>query len=242
MTTLRAHEEAAARRGVPAPAKTSPVEGVIKFGADHQAGPLPVDDAVLDELLAWRSILFDLAMIGQDPRRYEGAGFGNASARVGPAVAPRGKRAFVVTGTQTGGLPTTTRDHLVLVKAYDARANTVVSAGPIAASSESLTHGAVYDADPTARVVLHAHAPTIFDAREELGLPSTAPHVEYGTPEMAYEVERLMRGTSLRAGRVFAMAGHEDGVVSFGATASAAGAAMLTALARARAIRASRAR
>jgi ribulose-5-phosphate 4-epimerase/fuculose-1-phosphate aldolase len=239
VTTLRLHEADAARRR---PAGPAAVEGVTKFAAAHEARALPVNDPVIDELLAWRSILFDLAMIGRDPARYEGAGFGNASARVGPSVAPRGKRAFVVTGTQTGGTRDLARDGLVVVKAYDARANTVVSVGPVDPSSESLTHGAVYDAEPSARVVLHAHAPEIFRARDALGLPSTAAHVEYGTPEMAWEVERLMRGTSLRAGRVFAMAGHEDGIVGFGATASAAGAALLTALARARALTASRAR
>ena len=60
----------------------------------------------------------------------------------------------------------------------------------------------------------------------------TRADVAYGTPEMADEVRRLFCETDVRQLRIFGMAGHEDGIVTFGRTADEAGSAMLGALAR----------
>ena len=46
--------------------------------------------------------------------------------------------------------------------------------------------------------------------------PATEPDVPYGTPEMAREVQRLFRETDVRNWKIFAMAGHRDGIVAFG--------------------------
>jgi hypothetical protein len=53
-------------------------------------------------------------------------------------------------------------------------------------------------------------------------LPTTAPEVPYGTPEMANEFRRLYRDFDFRKTRLAVMAGHEDGIVSVGATLEAA--------------------
>jgi hypothetical protein len=50
---------------------------------------------------------------------------------------------------------------------------------------------------------------------------------------MAAETRRLFRDEKVRAGGIFAMGGHEDGVVAFGRTAEAAGTVLLCVLARA---------
>jgi L-ribulose-5-phosphate 4-epimerase len=44
----------------------------------------------------------------------------------------------------------------------------------------------------------------------------TTVDVAYGTPEMAREVMRLFRAGDIRQTRIFAMAGHRDGIVAFG--------------------------
>jgi hypothetical protein len=49
-------------------------------------------------------------------------------------------------------------------------------------------------------------------------VPSTGYNVAYGTPEMAREFVRLYRETEFAKEGVAQMAGHEDGVVSFGDT------------------------
>jgi L-ribulose-5-phosphate 4-epimerase len=46
--------------------------------------------------------------------------------------------------------------------------------------------------------------------------PATVSSVTYGTPEMAREVQRLFRETDLRSRKIFAMAGHRDGIIVFG--------------------------
>src|SRR5512134_3622137 len=125
----------------------SPAEGVTRFQVDHE--PRMLEGRVYGEtarvLAAWREVLARLGLIGRDPARYQGLGYGNVSARVGPfGDVGRGQRRFLVTGTQTGGRPSLTLADFCLVERYDLDANQVRSVGPLPPSSESLTHGAIY--------------------------------------------------------------------------------------------------
>lgn len=204
-------------------------EGVIKFKLDFsRAGP--VDMQPLADLNHWRTILWQQALIGQDPARYEGYGFGNVSQRIGDDDAVRGKRCFVISGTQTGHLPELDNTHYTVVKSYDAASNAVSATGPIKPSSESLTHGMIYDLDNAIRIVLHVHSPDIWLAADSLGIPVTDSTVPYGTPQMAAEVQRLFKETDVHERKIFSMGGHEDGVVSFGTSAEEAGEILLRTL------------
>ena len=204
-------------------------EGVIKFKLQFSE-TAPMEMEHLAELNSWRNILWQHALIGQDPNRYEGLGFGNVSQRIGDFSAPRGKRSFIISGTQTGHLPELDNIHYTHVRKYDAASNTVTAEGPIKPSSESLTHGMIYDLDNEIRVVLHVHSPDIWLAAGSLGVPITDTTVPYGTPKMAEEVQRLFNKTDVREKKIFSMGGHEDGVVSFGSTAEEAGAILLRTL------------
>lgn len=213
-----------------------PSEGVVKFTARHR--PAALEERVYGEparaLAGWREVLRRLGGIGQDPGRYGGAGFGNLSLRVPPlGEAGRGRRRFLVTGTQTGGRPALALADCCVVERYDLEQNQVTSFGPAEPSSESLTHGAIYDAAPSSRAVFHVHAPELWRRARALGLPLSRPDVPYGTPEMAREVERLFREAALGVHGIFAMAGHEDGVLAFGDSADQAGAILLRHAARA---------
>jgi len=210
-------------------------EGVIKFTADHEERPLPPHrfSDLVAQLAAWREILAGLGLVGQVEGRYEGAGFGNVSGRMGPFPGARGQRPFLVSGTQTGGKKCVSLADFVVVSSWDAHTNRVTSWGPVLPSSESLTHAALYDLAPNVRFVLHAHAPVLWQRAKELRLPTSRDDVGYGTPEMAHEVQRLWRETTLPETRLFAMGGHTDGVIAFGRTCDEAGAALLTPLARA---------
>ncbi len=192
---------------------------------EHRAGP-PLLWSQVRELAAWRRTLWEARLVGQDAARYEGAGYGNVSRRLGPLERPPGRRRFVITGTQTGGLPALAPAHFAVVEAYDPAHNRVVSAGPILPSSEAMTHGAVYDAAAEVRWVFHVHSPEIWQQARTLGVPATRPDVPYGSPEMAAEVARLFRETQARRLGLFVMKGHEDGVVAFGATAEDAAAVL----------------
>lgn len=210
-------------------------EGVIKFRALHEERPLDAarHGALACRLVAWREVMAMTQLVGQDPARYGGAGYGNVSGRVGPPSLARGARAMLITGTQTGGTAALGLRHFCVVERYDAARNLVHSHGPIAPSSETLTHGAIYDLSPAIRFVLHAHSPVIFAASAALGIPTTHPRVAYGTPEMAREVQRLYGQSSLPTVRILAMGGHEDGIIVFGHSAEEAGQTLVTYLARA---------
>lgn len=211
-------------------------EGVVKYRAEHrevglagapEEGLVPVAAA----LAAWRHPLRGLGWIGQDPERYGGYGFGNLSARVAEG--------FLVTGSQTGGVHRLDLDGFALVERWDLAANRLWSRGRVPASSESLTHAALYQASAAAAspvgAVFHVHAPELWREREGLGLPVTDPAVPYGTPEMAAEVVRAWRRleeAERSTSGLLAMGGHEDGLLAWGPAPERAGQALLDALLR----------
>ncbi|MBE0598562.1 MAG: class II aldolase/adducin family protein [Desulfuromonadales bacterium] len=206
-------------------------EGVIKFELEFSAAA-PLAQAELADLIAWRRILHLLRLIGRDPGRYGGYGYGNLSRRLPPQEAPAPLRRFVISGTQTGGLPELLPAHFAVVSECRPTANLVVAQGPIRPSAEALTHGAIYAADPQIRFVMHVHSPDLWHSAERLGLPVIGENASYGSPEMAAEVKRLLTATAARQG-IFAMGGHEDGIFVFGVSAEEAGSILLKSLAQA---------
>jgi len=212
-----------------------PDEGVIQFGVEHERRELEARryGELACELIAWREIMALTGLVGQEPGRYEGAGYGNVSSRVGPRSAAIGKRSFLITGSQTSGNRCIDLGDFAVVDGYDYSANRVRSHGCSMPSSESMTHAAVYDASPLVRCVLHAHSPVLWRRRHALRLPVTDPSVSNGTPEMALEVRRLYRETVLPERQVLAMGGHEDGILVFGRNPEDAGGVLLRWLARA---------
>jgi len=181
-----------------------------------------IEFAGLADLNAWRKLLHKLGLIGEDPHRYGGVGFGNLSIRVPPFDVPPRARRFLITGTQTGGKPELSAADYSLVTHSDPERNRLVAEGPVAPSSEALTHGMVYELDERLRVVMHVHSPDIWRHADELGIAATSRRAAYGTPEMAAEVRQLLQTRAAR-GRILVMGGHEDGVISFGETADKAG-------------------
>ena len=183
-------------------------EGVIKFDLQYQASA-PEPGNALDELLQWRDVFFRLGIIGQDPARYDGLAFGNISCR-------SSGNQFIISGSQTGGLLHCKSEHYSIVDSCDVQTNRVVAHGPIAPSSESLTHGAIYVLNERIRCVVHGHAPSIWRKARALGLPATPRDVPYGTPQMAHAIAALYREQGQPRQALFAMLGHEDGVIAYG--------------------------
>lgn len=194
-------------------------EGVIKYTLEYTlTDPLPAEG--LRELIAWRRVLHLCGLIGQTPDRYAGYGYGNISQR---RSSDGRKRPFVISGSQTGHLADLTRDHFALVLNSLPAKNYVVARGPVKPSSESLTHGAIYALDTLVGGVIHAHSPHIWRQTALLGIPQTDAAVPYGTPALAEEIGRLFANSDVRQLGILAMGGHEDGIVTFGATVTAAG-------------------
>lgn len=185
-------------------------EGYIKYQQHFQlSAALP--DGDLKELNDHRNKLHHQNLIGAYD---DGIGFGNISMR------KEGRR-FVISGTQTGHIPTLSAQHYTLITDYDIVGNQVWCKGPVKASSESLTHAAVYELSNEIEAVIHVHSLDLWQKWLNK-LPTTAPEVTYGTPEMAFEVKRLYKAGTLKQEKVMVMAGHEEGIISFGKTLSEA--------------------
>lgn len=207
-------------------------EGVTRYRLEYSpSAPLP--RAWLAELEAWRTILWRLGLIGLDPARYEGVGYGNVSQRLPPFDAPPGARRFAISGTQTGGQAALGPEQYAIVAAYSPHDNRVTAEGPVAPSSEALTHGMLYDLDARLRFVFHVHAPEIWRSAARLRLPVTDPAAGYGTPAMAEAVRALFVRGALASPGVFVMGGHEDGVIACAERADAAGDVLIETVARA---------
>ena len=179
--------------------------GSVKFGCDQVAVQL-APFAGFVELNRYRRKLVDLGLIGVDAN---GVGFGNVSVRDGASAQ------FYITGSATAGLPELTPPDCAKVIAWDFARNWLRYEGLIVASSESLTHAAVYESDPTARAVIHCHDTKLWAALLNKA-PTTPRSVEYGTPEMAYAVRRLFETTDVKTKKIFVMAAHGGGIVTFG--------------------------
>ena len=181
--------------------------GAVKFSYEHVAAA-PADFAGFAELRECRRKLRALGLIGVGA---DGIGFGNVSVRDGNT------QAFHVTGSGTGGKADLSPGDCAKVTGYDFERNWLRCEGENVASSESLTHAAVYEAAPETGAVIHCHALELWNAL--LGrAPTTRPTVDYGTPAMAREVQRLFATTDVRETKLFVMAGHREGLVSFGRT------------------------
>ncbi len=199
--------------------KTAKKEGIVKFRQIHKYG-LPVFDKEISKLNKWRDIFYKIGVIGMNQLLYNGAGYGNLSKKLEGNT-------FLITGTQTGGLERLTASHYTKVLEFYPKENLVVSEGPIEASSESMTHGAIYSALDYCNFVFHVHCNLIWKSYKEFDMVYTKKNVEYGTPEMVKEVINLFKTTNVEKDNIFVMLGHEDGVVSFGKTSDEAGNAIL---------------
>jgi L-ribulose-5-phosphate 4-epimerase len=186
-------------------------KGYIKFNC-HWIKSNPINEEKIYELNAWREKLFKLKLIGLYPN---GIGYGNISIRLRDTV-------FLITGTATGQYPVLNVEHYTEVISFNFKENIITCKGPIKASSESLTHAAIYETEPEANAVIHVHNLALWKKLLNK-VPTSAPEVEYGTPEMAVEIQRLFTETNLGDKKILAMGGHEEGVISFGKTIDEAG-------------------
>lgn len=184
-------------------------EGVIKYQLDFRLAETG-DYPQFAELNGWRTILMQLGLIGQEPSRYGGLGFGNISFRLDNSAS------FVITGSQTGALKQLSKTHFSTVLSVDTARNHILAEGETKPSSEALTHAAVYKASNKFKAVVHAHSPDIWRNHAALNLAAIPKDIPYGTPEMAAAVAELFATGKLNAQPVFVMLGHEDGVIAYG--------------------------
>ena len=179
-------------------------EGVIKFDCEWEVA-LPLDKSLLKDIIYWRNQLFSLGLIGVDN---DGIGYGNISIRYKD-------NQFIISGSQTGSKEIADENDFTLVTSFDIEKNLILCKGPVKASSESLTHAAIYSACKEANAVIHIHN---LDVWEQLinEIPTTPDYAEYGTPELAFEIMKLFENSDILKYKILAMGGHHEGIISFG--------------------------
>lgn len=194
-------------------------EGNVKYNC-HWLKSNPILFDGYEEINKWRDKLYQLGLIGAYPNKI---GFGNISIRMDNS------RQFYITGAGTGGLEVLNEAHYARVMEFDFESNSLTCQGPIKASAESLTHAAVYLADPQINAVIHIHH---LKSWEKLfnKIPTSSPDVAFGTVEMALEISGLFRETNLKSEQILIMGGHNEGIISFGKDLDEAGRVLLTKL------------
>ena len=184
-------------------------EGYVKFEQTWQQ-ILPRPAASVAHLVEVRQALYEHGLIGYSPEL--AVGFGNLSRRCTEGE----PGLFIISGTQTGQVPQLGPEHFTTVVNYDLGGNRLRSEGPLRASSESLTHAALYAADAACQAVLHVHHLAHWQ-RLYGHFSTTDPAASYGTPEMAEAVQALVQSDlRARSRGVIVMGGHEEGLLAFG--------------------------
>ena len=183
---------------------TFPDEGYIKFDLKWEKKQAFSHNS-LERLISMRDKLYKEGVIGYDKEL--GVGYGNISERIS------GTNTFYISATQTGNIVTTHPEHYVKVISAHPETNELNCEGPAKASSESMTHAAIYAALPECNAVIHIHHAELWQNKK---LPYTGEKIPYGTPEMAQAVRALVKIMNTEKNNVFLMGGHRDGVISFG--------------------------
>jgi len=199
-----------------------PAEGYVRFHVRWtEAAPPRHDD--LGRLDSLRTRLWDRGWVGATP---EGIGFGNLSVRDAGG-------SFIITGTATGARRILGPEGYTLVTRVERARNTVSCRGPVRASAETMSHAAIYEANPGAGCVVHIHARDLWRRGLDLGWPSTPATAEYGTPDLADAVAAVVEAHREPRG-IIALAGHEDGLLAFGPDIESAERELLAAARRGR--------
>jgi L-ribulose-5-phosphate 4-epimerase len=179
-------------------------EGYIKFNIQWIKESCHIPNELLGEINSIRSGLQQSGYLGVLPN---GVGFGNISIR------DTTTNRFFITGSATGGVPVLETSHIALVEHANIESNFLVCRGLTAASSESMSHAVLYQTFSEIMAVIHIHSSNLWNNYLNC-LPTTDFSAEYGTPEMAYSIERLTKKTDSSSG-VIVMGGHQDGLISF---------------------------
>jgi L-ribulose-5-phosphate 4-epimerase len=185
-------------------------KGVVKFKCAW-IKEIPLENGLIIDLNSWRDKLYALGFIGES----YGIGYGNISVRFN-------QDQFIITGSATGKFNKLTNQHYTRVTSFDLDNNSLTAVGPIIASSESLTHATIYQIDREINAVIHVHNLKLWKKLLPF-VPATHKAIEYGTPEMAYEIIRLFKETNVKEKKIVVMTGHEEGIISFGRNLDEAG-------------------
>ncbi|MBC7539799.1 MAG: class II aldolase/adducin family protein [Bacteriovorax sp.] len=194
-------------------------DGVIKYDRSNFTQCKPIELVEYSALECWRKKLFELNLIGEYAEAR--VGFGNLSethdySQFHSSFQPQ----FIITGTQTGKYPELNGEFYTRVLDYDIDHLKIKMMGPVEASSEALTHAAIYAHNKNIHAIFHIHSVEIWNGMIQDKSNFTCKNIPYGTVEMAMATKKCIDTLDFGS---FCMHGHEDGVVAFGRNLDEAG-------------------
>ncbi|HZL10175.1 MAG TPA: class II aldolase/adducin family protein [Prolixibacteraceae bacterium] len=181
-------------------------EGYIKFNCNWNQKEIPIPEQLFHTLEEERFLLYELGLIGAFP---DGIGFGNISVRIAES------QSFFITGSATGQFAKLNTSHYAVVDGYSFEKNSISCTGLTKASAESLSHAAIYKVLPEVGAVVHIHCLWLWEKLRN-NYPTTSAEIEYGTPEMAHDIERLASEMGKNEEKIIVMGGHREGILAFG--------------------------
>ncbi len=194
-------------------------DGVIKYDRSNFTQCDPINSLEYLKLEEWRKLLFQHNLIGEYPEVK--IGFGNMSQAMDYGHFHKSKRRqFIITGTQTGKFPDLDGRHYTRVLDFEIEKLKIQMMGPLEASSEALTHAAIYECNLEIQAIFHIHSPAIWNGMIKDKCDFTEANIPYGTVEMARATQECVGKKSFG---FFCMRGHEDGVVIYGKSLEEAG-------------------
>ncbi len=201
------------------------LEGIIKYNCKHEEVNLEQLPHFREERLCilfqkvdnLRTKLHDRGYIGVNE---DGIGYGNISIRM--HYDDESIDHFLVSSTNTGHVRELGLNGYSLVYLSDIENNTVHSMGAKQASSESMTHAAIYSASSKLykeqnskeriECIVHIHhAPLFTTLCEEDDIPCTAEDILYGSVDMAKAIIEVVNKKAIE--NVILMRGHQDGII-----------------------------
>ncbi len=177
-------------------------EGYIKFTSEWEQKAIKVEQTIIDEIDFWRRKCYEKSWIGMYA---DGIGFGNISMRID-------EMRFLISASATGRLLNTNREHYAIVENYDLQKNYIKCSGERIASSESLSHAALYR--KKTNCIIHIHDLELWNKWKGRA-PTTDGKISYGTPEMAMELRKCQNRIADDKG-VIIMGGHKEGIIAYG--------------------------
>lgn len=181
-------------------------DGYVKYTSLWTKTALLKED--FEELVVYRNKLAALNLIGVYP---DAIGYGNISQRINQTTQ------FIISGTQTGQYKIAQTEHFCKVTHVNIAENKLLCEGPVQASSEAMTHAAIYLADTNINAVIHVHHQQMWQQLKNI-VTTTDINIPYGTPEMAnamFDAVKVIEKNKLP--KMIITAGHQEGIFTFGA-------------------------
>ncbi|MGQ9818544.1 MAG: class II aldolase/adducin family protein [Candidatus Kapaibacteriales bacterium] len=182
-------------------------EGIIKFSYEFVSKRIP-SQKITEELNKIRQKFWEMKLVGVGEN---GISYGNISQRLS-------NNSFLITASQVGFKKILVESDYVVIQKADIKLNRVWVKGIKPPSSESLTHYAVYLANPLAFFVIHFHHRNLWK-RLAGKAPTTSFNADFGTKELASSIFESIINLEPRERGLVVLGGHKDGLIAYSSNA-----------------------